>query len=125
MRISETTTDKSKIGFKDAFHVPGIAVTCNKSIKPGAFVVFTNQEMTEVAESGSGETLFHGVVDSFVDHEIMPGEVFYVIVHPSMSNNLRHDFTINTNLVTPKRVWTAKDEEDDEYLNDSCRGCYN
>jgi len=124
MRISETTTDKSKIGFKDAFHVPGIAVTSDFEIKPGTYVKFSDSSMKKVTEvTGAGQ--FHGIVDPFVDRLIPPGEIFYVIVHPSMSNNLRHEFTIDISLAKNERVWTEQDEEDSDYLNDSCRGCYN
>jgi hypothetical protein len=121
MRISETTFDISKIGFKDAFHVPGIAVTSDFEIKPGTYVKFSDSSMKKVIElTGAGQ--FHGIVDPFVDHLISPGEIFYVIVHPSMSNNLRHEFTIDISLAKNERVWEEQDEED-QY--DSCKGCYN
>lgn len=123
MRITELTFDKTKIGFRDAFHVPAVAVVSRENLKPGTFVRFVDNEMTEV-RSVEGAEIFHGIVDPFVDCLIEPGVVFYVLVHPDMSKNLRHDFTIDMESAKTQRVWTEQDEEDDEWLNDSCRGCY-
>lgn len=130
MKITQISKT-AQLGMMDAFHVP--ARICRISPKafdqellPGSFVRFTDDEMQEVELVEEGE-LYHGVVSPFITDKVRANDMFWVLIHPSASSNLRHEFTINLDQIDDKFIGGQKQIQ---YVyvegeDDGCRGCYN
>ena len=63
-----------------------------------------------------------GLVDPWVDGEVTPGDYVWIFPLPGLVKNLSHTFDLTTGVDLGKIQLVSP--EDDEWLNDSCRGCY-
>lgn len=63
-----------------------------------------------------------GLVDPWITGEVTPGDYVWIFPLPGLVKNLSHtfDLTVGVDLGTIKLV----SPDDEDYLNDSCRGCY-
>ena len=145
-KIGETLhhSEASK-GKRDAFHVPAVLVTSTNPVTGGQRVTFTAPNIVTPAKDDtmSVRYRFDAVVDPFLG-VIPSGNAFWVFLRPGTVSNLTHTWTAPTiaELQNPvdaappltneeaKILKLVKDsnvteEELDEWVNDSCRGCYN
>ncbi len=81
------------LGRRDAFHVPCILAICNEYLPPGVNVDFVDSKRViphSIHNLGSG----HGISDPFIKGGIVAGTPFWVMIHPSLTDNLTHSFTV-------------------------------
>jgi len=126
-KVGETTSDRSFTGRRDAFHVPGILAYSAEALYAGEHVVFFNTELTTVrAVSDGGD----GIVDPFVTGRIAPGTLVWILLKPGTVENLVHYFEVN---IQPQKEEIQDDscagcygydDDEDDQLFDSCKGCY-
>lgn len=116
-KLSETSTDLSLRGRRDAFHVPGVLVTSINIVYPGNKVYFIDTDCTKVRLSISGDPV-HAIVSPFLSKMVSPGDLFWVCPVQEIVGNLTHSFEITPN-DRPQPL--PVDEEVDD---DTCKGCY-
>lgn len=131
LKVGEISDDVTLLGKRDAVHVPVILVRSNMTLKAGQNVKFSNKEMTLVEFCAKKDR--QAIVDPFID-TLKPGDIFHVLLEPSLVSNLTHQFDIACTEVneTIDEVdecagcyggHVVDEAEDDEEFN-SCRGCY-
>lgn len=64
----------------------------------------------------------HAIVDPFIPRPVEAGEVVWVFPVPELVSGVHHGFTVKP--IDGEGRWGWISEEDEDYLNDSCRGCY-
>jgi hypothetical protein len=136
------------VGRRDAFHKPGVLVTCSTSIRPGARVKFTDSRGIAIRERTVQECEdndYDAIVDPFIDDfQIAPGHEFWVCLRPGLTSNLTHHFSVQgledhkTELSKEetKEGFTFKDlledaesplpdndDFEDDGWDDGCQGC--
>lgn len=131
LKVGEVSQDVSLMGKRDAVHVPVILVATRMTLKAGQNVKFTDKSMMQVTFCAKHER--QAIVDPFIEHVLSPGDIFHVLLEPSLVSNLTHQFDIASNEVneTIDEVdecagcyeSSIDDDIDDEEYN-SCRGCY-
>lgn len=137
LKVGEISNDVSLIGKRDAVHVPVILVTSNMTLKAGQNVKFSNKEMTLVEFCAKKDR--QAIVDPFIENTLVSGDIFHVLLEPSLVTNLTHQFDI----ASIDKIEEVEDldecagcygghivDEDDEVEDvddeeyNSCRGCY-
>lgn len=135
-KISQSTTDPSLLGRRDAFHVPGVLVQSISGgyVSPaGSKVRFIDPDCRYVDFAIGGN--YDAIVDPFLKDKIAPHSLFWVFLSPDIVGNLVHSFDINRG--TPEPLPKQEKEEDDgwgacygsqssedEDEDDGCGGCY-
>lgn len=120
LKVGEVSKDVNLVGKRDAVHVPVILVFSSMTLKAGQNVKFTDKLMNEVTFCSKHER--QAIVDPFVEHVLVPGDIFHVLLEPSLVSNLTHQFDIASNEVNETIDEVDEDVDDEEY--NSCRGCY-
>lgn len=115
--------DVSKVGQRDAFHVPVVLVTCDSVVFPGDRAVFDGPN--KIRPKTTMEKC-QAIVDPWLDRAIPDGTPFYVMVSPDLVGDLVHHFEIDgipsaVDLAVKKAVEEAEREFDEDY---PCRDCY-
>lgn len=126
--------DSSLLGTKDAIHTPVAFVRSEVPLDAGDKVSFRSS--TEVLPAGEDD--YEAIVDPLLTEQTDPSVVFAVLLRPELVSGLRHEFDLNVPVLKSKSLptfppgpagsgdgkWAWITPEDDECLNDSCRGCY-
>lgn len=123
--------DPSLLGTKDAIHTPVAFVRSEVPLDAGDKVRFTGPD--EVLPTYTDD--WEAIVDPLLSETTDPTNVFAVLLRPELVSNLRHEFDVDVAVLTtekpkkPKRgagegKWAWVTPDDEEWLNDSCRGCY-
>lgn len=126
---------------KDAVHVAIAPAVAGSRLSPGDPVTL-HPDGSAHATAALGV----GIVDPFLRSRVMPGERFWVFMHPGTVSNLRHEWShpafpapATAPLTTPEyealtaRIKELEKEKEREYergrkdmdeeLDDGCRGC--
>lgn len=127
-KVSQTTTDLSLLGRRDAFHVPGVLVTSSGYVSASDPVLFTDSSCKEVIVATFSRK--DAVVDPFVSGILDPGTLFWVFITPERVSNLTHHFEISPIVGASETIFTGEDSEDwrnRECYEDEdyeCKDCY-
>ena len=130
LKVGEISRDVNLAGKRDAVHVPVILVSSRMTLKGGQNVKFTDKSMIMVEFCAKKDR--QAIVDPFIEVTV-PGDIFHVLLEPSLVSNLTHQFDIASTEVNE----TIDDddecagcygghvvEETEDYEDNSCRGCY-
>ncbi len=81
------------LGYKDAVHMPCVAVTCQgqEEIVPGADIRFTSSTTVTNCNERAKR---HGIADPFMEREVYEGEVFWVLLVPEVVGPLNHQYDL-------------------------------
>lgn len=120
--------DPTKIGQRDAMHVPVVLVTADQTMAAGDSVVFLSPTTVRHWSITAGEEI-QAKVDPWLKSQVNPGLPFYVMVSPDLVGDLTHHFQIKglTEAKTPtadeikKAVDDARTQWEEDY---PCRDCY-
>lgn len=134
LKVGQISNDLADVGRRDAFHVPGVLVTCGQHLRGGDWVRFTDADCQRVELTMRGDA--EALVDPFLK-DINPGQGFWVFVVPELVGTLVHHFEITGKKDQAKdqleKVTLERDVlkrelaealENDRY-DDGCGGCYN
>lgn len=111
LEIGKLATERA--GKKDAIHVPVVSVVARETFSPGEAVV-VQDNFANKAVVGKPT----GIVDPFLNEDVQKGDRFWLFLQPGSVNDLRHEWD------TPEFPDVAESKEFQDYLDDSCRGCY-
>lgn len=78
------------IGLKDAVHTPIISVVAQHGLRPGEYVLITDDGVARRATQKTGV----GVVDPFHKGNVKAGEIFWVLVNPNLVSEVRHEWDL-------------------------------
>lgn len=118
------------LGERDAFHVPCVLTSCDYNIAGNTNVKFVDKSLTKVTSCGFVDR--HGIVDPFLS-QANSGQLFWVLLNPNLVTKLNHQFEVNLEIDDSEPEYDecsgcygspSYDENDDEYEDNSCRGCY-
>jgi hypothetical protein len=124
--------DPSLLGTKDAIHTPVAFVRSEVPLDAGDRVSF--RSATEVLPAGKDD--YEAIVDPLLNEQTDPSVVFAVLIRPELVAGLRHEFDVNVPVLKSAPTfpqgpagagegkWAWITPADEDYLNDSCRGCY-
>lgn len=76
-------------GARDAFHVAGVLVTCDKPCVPGDFLVVAGDKAVQCSRENR-----NAIVDPFLKEAVPPGTVFWALIVPEEVESLTHKFVI-------------------------------
>lgn len=121
--------ESAKIGDRDAIHVPVVWVTTDQSWVGPYRVKFTDSSFTKVRMTDDDDC--HGISNPWLDM-VNSGDKFEVWLKPGSVTKLRHGFDIDFNIEEKEEYDECSgcygaspyDYNDDEYEDNSCRGCY-
>lgn len=132
--IGKVYNQCERVGYRDSVHTPVILVQFNgedaqsnsniSSVEGGTPVEFTDETLTKV-RLATGVT--HAVIDPFVS-TVTNGQFVHVFIVPGAVDKLQHIYNLSLeslNRANTQLARTVLTDGDIEYLNDSCRGCYN
>jgi hypothetical protein len=123
---------EAQLGERDAFHVPCILARSLYTVQGGQSVLFTDEQLRQADPSMANLDNRHGIVDPFIKIA-NPGEMFWVLLNPNLVTKLNHQFEVNLEIDELEPEYDecsgcygspSYDENDDEYEDNSCRGCY-
>lgn len=118
MKIGQIVTE-GQAGRRDSFHVPSVLVTCDCVVEGGQSVRFVDDTYSLVRPVKHGEDR-HGIVDPFIGDshgDAEPGQLFWVLLVPSLVTQLVHHFDLNI-VDVPKVVDDGGDDDG------TCAGCW-
>ena len=89
-------------GFRDAIHVPFIAVKCGVELLPGDKLSLRHKGddescVTCVRWNAGDEIMWHGIADPFLEKPIARGELFRLFIRKECFSGLTHQFQIEVN----------------------------
>lgn len=113
IEIGSLATEKA--GKKDAIHVPVVAVVARELLAPGEAVVIQDNYANKAVV---GEST--GIVDPFLKEDVQTGGRFWLFLQPGSVEDLRHEWSTPTFPDNKKELT----QDDVDWLEDSCRGCY-
>ena len=119
MRIGSLNSDEA-LGKRDAIHVPVVLVESDDPLYGGLHVQFVDNDFNKVTPCIP--QVSHAVVDPFIDR-VSPGEKVWVMLQPESIGGLTHQYDINIKGL-PQGEASLQAEDDEEWLSNSCRGCY-
>jgi hypothetical protein len=91
-KVGQTTTDMALLGKRDAMHVPVVLARAVSPCSAGWYVRFVDDACTEVTTTR--KSLAEGVVDPFITHDTLPGELVWVFLMPHLVGTVAHAFDI-------------------------------
>lgn len=87
---------EGETAFRDAIHIAIAPVTAAETLNPGEPVSFV---LGEAVYDPSAKAI--GVVDPFLEKQILPGQRFYIFIYPNTVTSLRHAWTHPAFSTTP------------------------
>jgi hypothetical protein len=96
LQLGKTTTDQSKLGFRDAFHTTAVLVSLTgRQVRPGDRVVFADDKFRTV--TAATDSTYHGVVDPHLTEAPKTGSdtLCWVFLKPGLAAAVTHTFDIN------------------------------
>jgi len=116
--------DTSRLGDRDAFHLPGIMCTTHEFLYPGNFVKVFKSGDEYYATKCDYPSEAHGIVDPMIPYDAIEdyGAMFWVFLKRELVGPVTHNFEIlGIESKTPTTM-TDKYDKYDKYDED-CRGC--
>lgn len=75
---------------RDAIHLGVEPVTTRERLLAGQHVAWDDKSKRTVRKVLRGDKDALGIVDPFLEHSVMPGDYFWLIVYPRQITSLRH-----------------------------------
>ena len=115
--------DESRLGDRDAFHLPGVMCTTHELLYPGTFVKVGKSGDAYYATRCEDPSDAHGVVDPMIPYEPIDdyGQMFWVFLKRELVGPVTHNFEILGVGNKTSTIVENDDDDDDDYAE--CRGC--
>ena len=97
--------DESVVGQKDAVHVATVLVRAGEPLKPGTKCSM-NQMGEAVASNKSNKPI--GVVDPYLKKSVRIGQVFQLLLNPTVVENVQHVWDHPTNFLPTQPITHSK-----------------
>lgn len=89
-KLGQLITTEEK---RDAIHFAVAPVTAKSKLAPGEWIMFAIPGNTEQVQVARNKRNAIGIVDPFLDHDVLEGESFWMMLMPNTITSLRHEWS--------------------------------